>query len=159
MMLSVLVLGQDKTIQWQTGPNVSIYQSDDLLHWTWVSNYTNGDTLVVATEGASRSFFKSVSLNPLTLAAPSTWKVSLAWDRPNDSTVIGYKVYWGTSSRTYKWTQDVRTNQVVTIGNLKNNTVYYFAAVSYNSAGALSDYSNEVSYDTSRKQTASARIK
>jgi hypothetical protein len=82
----------------------------------------------------------------VTISFTTAHGVTLAWDPSPDSTVIGYKVYYGVASRTY-------TN-LVTVGNVTNmnvfglveGTTYYFAVTAYNILGMESDYSSEVSY-------------
>ena len=77
---------------------------------------------------------------------PAGQSVTLGWDPNGDPVVVGYKIYYGTASHSY-------TN-VVLVGNTNNGTItglvagtsYYFAATSYNGAGAESTFSDEVSY-------------
>jgi hypothetical protein len=72
--------------------------------------------------------------------------VQLAWDPSPDSSVTGYKIYYGISTRSY-------TNAVA-LGNVTNTTIvglldkvtYYFTATATNRAGLESDYSNEAVY-------------
>lgn len=75
-------------------------------------------------------------------------QVQLAWTASASvNTVVGYRVYYGASSRGY-------TNSS-TIGNVTNITVtldpnqqgiYYFAVTARDAAGLESDFSNEVAY-------------
>ena len=76
----------------------------------------------------------------------------LSWTPPTTNTdgsqltnLAGYKIYYGTSSGHY--TQSVNAGNVTsyTITNLTDGVKYYFAATAYNTAGAESGYSNEVS--------------
>ena len=77
-----------------------------------------------------------------------TGQITFTWDASEDAT--GYKIYYGSESRTY--------SSYVDVGNVTTYTMtipvgsYFFAATAYasTSAGVLeSDYSNEVS-DTIR---------
>ena len=74
-----------------------------------------------------------------------TRSVSLAWDPSPDSTVTGYRIWYGPASATY-------TNSV-TLGNVTNATVtglicghrYFMAATAFDATGLESDFSNEIS--------------
>ena len=82
-------------------------------------------------------------------------QVTLAWDASTDSNTAGYKVYSGTSSRSYQAVIDVGKTTTCTISNLPDGTNYYFAATDYNASGAESAYSNEVFIPTSATCTYS----
>ena len=71
--------------------------------------------------------------------------ISLAWDRSTETDVVGYKVYWGTSSRLYTAQQDNQNEITATISNLEVGSRYYFAVTAYNQSGLESAYSQEVS--------------
>jgi hypothetical protein len=80
-----------------------------------------------------------------------TGSVSLAWNVPTtyvDGTratgLIGFKVYYGTASRTYTHIIDVKNVPSYTINSLFPGT-YYFAITAYDSSGIESDYSTELS--------------
>ena len=77
--------------------------------------------------------------------AEGSSNVSLAWNPSPSQNVAGYEVYYGTSSGNYYTAVPVSTVTNVTIRGLTTGTTYYFAAVSYNSAGTESAYSPEVS--------------
>lgn len=80
----------------------------------------------------------------------SSATADLAWDAPTtnaDGTLLadlaGYKIYYGNASGSY--------SEAVTVGAVTNYVLtdlapgtYYIAVTAYNSAGAESDYSNEV---------------
>ena len=87
------------------------------------------------------------------IGAPTnaTGSVSLAWDVPTTyvdgtpaSGLIGFKVYYGTASRTYTHIIDVGTLPSCTV-NFLSHTTYYFAITAYDSSGIESDYSAELS--------------
>ncbi len=76
--------------------------------------------------------------------------VTLAWDAVTtniDGTPCtdlgGYKIYYGTAPQTY--------THVIDVGNVTQYTItlsqgtYYFAVTAYNTAGAESEFSNEIS--------------
>ena len=82
--------------------------------------------------------------------AGGTGSVSLAWNVPTtyvDGTpatgMVGFKVYYGTASRTYTHTIDVKNVSSYTINALPHAT-YYLTVMAYDSYGNTSDYSNEI---------------
>jgi hypothetical protein len=71
--------------------------------------------------------------------------VTLAWDPNTQTGVIGYRIYWGTSSGTYTSSVDVGNVTTYTVMGLNSGTTYYFVATCYTGTGAESGYSNQVS--------------
>lgn len=78
--------------------------------------------------------------------------VSLAWDPSPSAGVTGYKLYVGSSSRTY--------GAPITIGNQTQYTVtglsagtYFFAVTAYDANGNESGFSNEVSETIANTRT------
>jgi len=71
-------------------------------------------------------------------------ELTLAWD-PSTSTIAGYKIYMGTSTRTYGFVMDVGNVTQITIGSgqFPSSGTYYFAVTCYDGSGE-SSYSNEV---------------
>jgi hypothetical protein len=71
----------------------------------------------------------------------------LQWTQGSDSRIVGYRVYWGTSSRSYQQPpgQGVGAGQSSSyiVGNLTVNRTYYFAVTAYDAAGNESAYSAE----------------
>jgi len=74
----------------------------------------------------------------------NTWAsdINLAWNPNPESTVTGYKVHYGMSSRSY--------GVFVNVGNVTNYRVtglgsgnYYFAVTAYDNVGKESGFSNE----------------
>jgi len=72
--------------------------------------------------------------------------VTLAWDPSPDSTVVGYRVYYGVASGNYTNSAAVGNVTNATVANLVDGVTYYFAATAYDSAGGESDFSNEATY-------------
>jgi fibronectin type III domain protein len=69
----------------------------------------------------------------------------LTWDAPTNVTgLAGFKVYYGTSSKTYPNVANVGNVTSYTINGLAPGT-YYFATTAYDTSGNESGYSNEVS--------------
>jgi phosphodiesterase/alkaline phosphatase D-like protein len=71
--------------------------------------------------------------------------VSLAWNANTESDLAGYKIYWGTASRTYGTPVTLGLVTTYTVTGLTPGTTYFFAATAYDTAGNNSGYSNEVS--------------
>ncbi|NWG13123.1 MAG: fibronectin type III domain-containing protein [Acidobacteria bacterium] len=80
------------------------------------------------------------------LGSPPAWAddVGLAWDPNTETDLAGYKVYYGTASRTYGPPVTIGLQTTYTVTNLPPGT-YYFAVTAYNTAGLESGFSNEVS--------------
>jgi hypothetical protein len=74
--------------------------------------------------------------------------VTLAWDPNSEPDLAGYRLYYGTASRSYDRTIEVADGTSVPVADLDAGTTYYFAVTAYNTAGLESDFSNEVSYTT-----------
>jgi hypothetical protein len=72
-----------------------------------------------------------------------TVSVTLTWPGSADSSVVGYKVYYGVASGTHTNALDVGPATTATVSNLSASTRYYFAATAYNSSGVESPYSKE----------------
>jgi hypothetical protein len=72
--------------------------------------------------------------------------VGLEWDKSPDSTVVGYKVYYGGQPGNYVNNVSVLDTNIVILTNLTQNVTYYFAVKSVNAANHESIFSSEVSY-------------
>ena len=70
----------------------------------------------------------------------------LAWNASPDSSVAGYRVYWGAASTNYTNSLNAGTNLTATVTNLVRGTKYYFAATAYASNGVESSFSNEAAW-------------
>ena len=70
--------------------------------------------------------------------------VSLAWDANVETDLAGYKVYWGTASRTYGTPVTIGLITTYTVTGLPPGHTYYFAVTAFNDSGLESGYSNEV---------------
>jgi hypothetical protein len=70
---------------------------------------------------------------------------TLAWSAPVDAGVTGYKLYWGTSSQKYLYSQTVGATVLQYQVSLKSPAIYYFAVTAFYGA-TESGYSNEVSF-------------
>jgi hypothetical protein len=70
--------------------------------------------------------------------------VRLAWDAKSEPNLVGYKIYYGVASRSYKTTIDVGNVTSYTVTRLKPGN-YYFCVTAYYTSGIESNWSNEVS--------------
>lgn len=72
--------------------------------------------------------------------------VTLAWDPSTSPDIGGYRLYYGTNSRTYNVAIDVGNVTTNTVTTLATNVLYFFSVTAYNTVGLESDFSNEISY-------------
>ncbi len=68
----------------------------------------------------------------------------VSWDANSEPDLVGYKLYYGTASRSYGTPIDVGNQTTYTINDLGPGT-YYFAATAYDTSGNESGFSNEAS--------------
>ena len=113
-----------------------------LAHPFWLSSRKNAFFILVL------SGLVLLLVIILSLLAPSAHagQVTVAWDRNTDVQVVGYKVYYGTSSGQYTASVDAGNVTSLVISGLTEGTTYYFAATDYDSNGNESAFSNEISY-------------
>ena len=60
--------------------------------------------------------------------------VTLTWDANTESDIVGYKLFYGTSSGNYAVTVDVGHSSTFTITDLEGGMTYYFAATAYDTS-------------------------
>ena len=72
--------------------------------------------------------------------------VTLAWAPSISTDVVGYRIYYGTTSGDYTGLFDIGNTNAVTISRLVDGVTYYFAATSIDGAGNESPFSNEAVY-------------
>jgi hypothetical protein len=72
--------------------------------------------------------------------------LTLAWDPNRETTVEGYRVYYGTQSYYYTSVIDVGDQTVLTITGLLPGVTYFFSATAYSAAGDESYFSSEIAY-------------
>jgi len=72
--------------------------------------------------------------------------VELEWDPNTEPELVGYKIYWGTSSGNYTSSKDVGKTTTYTLTGLDEGKTYYFAATAYDGSSNESGYSNQISY-------------
>jgi PKD repeat protein len=92
----------------------------------------------------------------LLVATPaSAAQVTLGWNAPtNGPTPAGYRLYYGTSSRTYTTSIPVGLQTSYTVTGLTAGQLYYFVVTDYDSTGTESVPSNEVSATTASAPVA-----
>jgi hypothetical protein len=77
---------------------------------------------------------------------PGSQQVTLGWNASQDPTVVGYYLYYGTTTGVYTNKIDAGTNTTFTATGLVAGSTYYFSTTSYNAAGIESSFVPEVSY-------------
>ena len=73
-------------------------------------------------------------------------QATLAWDPNTESNLAGYRVHYGTVSRSYAFSLDVRKVTICSVAGLTEGQTYYFAVSAYDTSGNESGFSNEVLY-------------
>src|SRR5574341_1445892 len=89
---------------------------------------------------AATSIILTIVCSPAVFAADAI----LSWSPNTETNLAGYRVYYGTSSRSYPNVIDVGLVTTYTVTGLGPGT-YFFALTAYNTAGAESGVSNEAS--------------
>ena len=80
-------------------------------------------------------------------AAAGAQQLTLAWDASASSAVAGYRLYYGTNTRSYQFVTNtglMLTQSVV----LPHRGRWFFAATAYDTNGLESDFSSEVSWES-----------
>ena len=72
--------------------------------------------------------------------------ITLSWDPDSDPSVVGYRLYAGTTSGVYTQTNEAGAATSVLVANLTPGKTYYFAVTGYNSSAVESSFSNQISY-------------
>ena len=80
--------------------------------------------------------------------------VTLTWDANTESDLVGYKLFYGTSSGNYAVTVDVGHTSTFTITDLEGGMTYYFAATAYDTSYNESAFSEELVYALKTPNTA-----
>ena len=89
------------------------------------------------------SFFFVLLLLAWLPAVASAQSAILEWDPTTDSSVAGYRLYYGTRSGQYTVQVDVGNNTTHDVSGLDLSLDYYFAVQAYTTAGDTSELSNE----------------
>lgn len=80
------------------------------------------------------------------LAGVDTCSAILTWCQSLCETAAGYKIYFGTSTGNYTSNFDVGNVTSCLVNNLAFGTKYYFAAMTYDTNGNISSFSNEATF-------------
>jgi Fibronectin type III domain len=72
--------------------------------------------------------------------------VILGWQPSSDPNVVGYRIYYGTTSHNYTSKVSIGNLTSVTIEGLADGTTYYFAATTVSDQNQESGFSNEAIY-------------
>src|SRR5512136_2422232 len=80
-------------------------------------------------------------------AAASAQIVTQAWDPSPSTAVVGYRVYWGTNSRSYQFVTNAGLSLTQSVV-LAHRGRWFFAATAYDTNGLESDFSSEVSWES-----------
>jgi fibronectin type 3 domain-containing protein len=67
-------------------------------------------------------------------------QIKLAWDANTESDLAGYKVYYGTSSKSYSGSVDVGNVTSYALTGLNKGETYYISVSAYNTSGSESVY-------------------
>lgn len=73
-------------------------------------------------------------------------QADLAWAANGEADLAGYRVHYGTSSRTYTASHDAGMTPSYSVTGLRPGETYYFAVTAYDEAGMESAYSDELTY-------------
>jgi hypothetical protein len=71
----------------------------------------------------------------------------MAWDAVSDSSLAGYKIYYGYASGQYSSNVNVGQVTSASLSGLDQSKAYYIAVTAYDTSGNESSFSNEVTYD------------
>jgi hypothetical protein len=80
-------------------------------------------------------------------SAAGAQQLTLAWDASASTNVAGYRLYYGTNTRSYQFVTNtglILTQAVV----LPHRGRWFFAATAYDTNGLESDFSSEVSWES-----------
>jgi hypothetical protein len=85
---------------------------------------------------------------------------TISWTPSSGTNVVGYDIYYGTSSGNYTSAVSVLNPSAtnVTIRGLTSGVTYYFSATSYDGSGNQSGYSPEISGVVGQTLSAAAAI-
>jgi hypothetical protein len=82
--------------------------------------------------------------------------VTLAWEPGSIPDLAGYRLYSGTTRGTFTQEIEVGNSTAISVSNLREGQTYFFAVAAYNTSGAESAPSDEVSYTVPFPVTAAA---
>ena len=74
-------------------------------------------------------------------------RLTLAWDASPCACAAGYRLYYGTNTRSYQFVTNAALNLTQSVV-LPHRGRWFFAATAYDTNGLESDFSNEVSWES-----------
>jgi hypothetical protein len=86
------------------------------------------------------------AIQAFSLMIMPSYSAPLTWCKSPDSRVVGYWVYYGTTSRKYSNRIDVGNVTAKEILGLSSGVTYFFTVTSYDSAGLESPFSEEIRF-------------
>jgi hypothetical protein len=90
----------------------------------------NGKVLFAGGSSAG-TILASTELNTFS----NTIQATLQWNSTGDPSVLGYRVYFGTSSHAYQQAIDAGLNTAYSFANLTSGATYYFSVTAYTLLG------------------------
>jgi hypothetical protein len=108
----------------------------------------SASVVVTVYKGGSVTVPVTLTVTPTTTTSSTTLTstaASLAWDPATDTSIAGYNVYVGTASGVYGAPINVGNVTSYILNNLALGSTYYFVVTTYDTSGAESIPSNEVS--------------
>ncbi|HZR15726.1 MAG TPA: LamG-like jellyroll fold domain-containing protein [Verrucomicrobiae bacterium] len=72
--------------------------------------------------------------------------LTFTWAPDSTPGIAGYRLYYGSASRSYPNTIDVGNSTTAAVNGLLTGTTYYFAVTAYTTAAVESDFSSEIAY-------------
>lgn len=95
---------------------------------------------------ATMALVSCAGLSVLELSARAQQSVTLGWEKSSDPDVVGYNIYFGTSSQIYTSKLSFGNVTNATITSLADGVTYYFSATTYDSLNRESAFCDEVVY-------------
>ena len=80
-------------------------------------------------------------------AVAGAQQVTLAWDASASTNVVGYRLYYGTNTRSYQFVTNTGLALTQSVA-LTRRGRWFFAATAYDTNGLESDFSSEVSWES-----------
>ena len=80
-------------------------------------------------------------------AAAGAERLTLAWDPSPSPGVAGYRLYWGTNTRSYPFVTNTGLGLTQSV-RLSHRGRWFFAATAYSTNGLESDFSSEVAWES-----------
>ena len=80
-------------------------------------------------------------------SAAGAQQLTLAWDASASTNVVGYRLYYGTNTRSYQFVTNTSLMLTQSVA-LPHRGRWFFAATAYDTNGLESDFSSEVSWES-----------